>query len=125
MSAAAYARTARTIASPREAESALLLHTALRLELAAARAETSPGREADEALDAALTHIRKVWTVLATAATEAASPLPAELKSAVASLSVFVLRRSFAVASAPSPSAAASAVVEISRQIAAGLRGTG
>jgi flagellar protein FlaF len=125
MSAAAYARTARTTASPREAESALLLHTALKLELAAARAETSPGREADEALDAALAHVRKLWTVLATAATETQSPLPAALQSAVASLAVFVLRRSFAIASAPSPSAAASAVVEISRQLAAGLRGNG
>jgi len=80
----AYAKASRVALSPREAEAAVLLKAAGRLQSLGSQIEAGP------ALNDALTFNQRVWTILASAATEPNSPLPAEVRTGMAQLSAYV-----------------------------------
>jgi flagellar protein FlaF len=78
------------------------------------------GRRAE--LFDALIQNQKLWTILVTSATEAANPLPQDLKNNIANLALFIFNRTMAVMTEPAPEKL-TALVNINRELAAGLRG--
>lgn len=114
--ASAYAKTARTTQSPRELEAAILLKAARQLQ--AAGDDWQPqGPE----LGAALAYNRKIWTILATSATEPDNPLPAQIKTNIAQLAAVIFQRTLAILMEPAPEKLAL-LVRINREVASGLR---
>ena len=107
---------AKATQSPRELEAAVLLKAASRLQ---AVRDDWTGRRAE--LDDALTFNRKLWTVLATSATEAENPLPGAIKQNIANLAVFVFNRTVSIMAEPQPEKL-DVLIRINREIAAGLR---
>ena len=77
------------------------------------------GRRAE--LDEALTFNRKLWTILATSATDTESPLPQTIKNNIATLAMFVFERTVTIMLEPGPEKL-GVLVNINREIAAGLR---
>ena len=116
--ARAYAQTAQQTAGPRELEAQLLLRAASHLQAVVDGGVT----DRNQVLEA-IRFNRKLWTVLATSATHAANPLSAEVKQNVGSLGVFILNHSLKLEMVPVPENC-TVLVEINRQIAAGLRET-
>ena len=114
---AAAARSAQTTASPRELEASLLIKAATRLQ---GVADDWTGRQTE--LDGALTYNRKLWTLLVSAVIAEDNPLPVEIKRNILGLANFIFNRTFQIAAAPEP-AAIGILVNINRDIAAGLRG--
>lgn len=114
----AYARTAHSALTPREAESALLLKAAQRL------IGASQGLPAGETrpLNEALSYNQRVWTLLSAEATADENPLPADVKQGVGRLGVYVLRTCVDAMIAPTPEKIAT-LVSINNHIAAGLQG--
>jgi flagellar protein FlaF len=111
-----YQSVAREIASPRELEAHLLLKAAARLQA------VSDAWERDKSdLDDALTYNRRLWTIFLDAVTSADNPLPVEIRENVANLGVFIMKHTLAVMANPRREALAS-LVNINRQLAAGLR---
>lgn len=113
--ASAYAKVSRSVLTPREAESAVLTKAAQRLQLvrddwANAGAELAP----------ALNFNQKVWTILATAATDAENPLPQDVKQGIANLATFVFRRMFETLAEPTAEKL-NALISINLNLAAGL----
>jgi flagellar biosynthesis activator protein FlaF len=117
--ATAYARVANSVLSPREAEAAVLLKAATRLQSVQDNWSEGAG-----ALNEALTFNQRVWTVIAGAATETDSPLPPALKQSVANLAAFVFTRTLDTMVQPHVESL-SALIRINRELAAGLRGNG
>jgi flagellar biosynthesis activator protein FlaF len=116
MAASAYRRGGETTLDHRSLEASVLLTAANRLE--ALRRDWQPSLADD--LDAALLHNRKIWTIFASEAADGADRLPADLRNNIASLSLFVFRRSIDLQIAPEPRKI-DALVQINRTIAAGL----
>lgn len=114
--ASAYARTAQVTQSPRELEANLLMKAASRLQNIKDDWEI---RQPE--LDEALTYNRKLWTILATAATEADNPLPRQIKQNIGNLGIFIFKRTVELTIEPKPEGLA-ALININRQIAEGLR---
>ena len=114
--ASAYARVSQTGMSPREAEAAVLIKAASRLQAIQADWENQKGVLAE-----ALNFNQKVWAVIAGAATAPENPLPEAIKSSIAQLSVFVFRRMIDTLIEPSADKL-SALISINHNIAAGLR---
>ncbi len=114
--ASAYAKTAQATQSPRELEASLLTKAAARLQMAGENwAPEQP------ALGEALTFNRKIWTVLATSATEPDNPLPPVIKTNIGQLATIIFQRTVAILADPKPEKLAL-LVNINREIAAGLR---
>ncbi|MFH6783168.1 MULTISPECIES: flagellar biosynthesis regulator FlaF [Methylobacterium] len=112
----AYARTAHVALTPREAEAAVLIKAAARLQT------IQDNWEAEHiTLNDALGFNRKVWTLLASAATEPDAPLPEELKTSMARLGAFVFTRTLDAMIAPSADKL-TALIRINRELASGLR---
>jgi flagellar protein FlaF len=116
VAASAYAKTARTTQSPREVEAAILLKAAQQLQ--AAQDNWQPERNE---LGAALAYNRKIWTILATSATEPDNPLPAQIKQNVAQLAAVIFQRTLAILMEPAPEKL-GLLVRINRDVASGLR---
>ena len=114
--ASAYARVAQTALSPREAEAAVLIKAATRLQ-----AIQTDWTNQSPALNDALNFNQKVWTIIAGAATAPESPLPVEIKNNIAELSTFVFKRMIDTLIEPSAEKL-SALISINQNIAAGLR---
>lgn len=115
--ASAYSKVAQTTQSARELEAAILMKAALRLQ-----SVRDNWDEKRSELQEALAYNRKLWIILVTSATEADNPLPHLIKQNIANLGLFVFNRTIAVTDAPDP-AKLSALVNINRELAAGLRG--
>ncbi|MDB5645227.1 flagellar biosynthesis regulator FlaF [Methylobacterium sp.] len=114
--ASAYARVSQSALSPREAEAAVLVKAAGRLQaIQADWANQAP------ALNEALNFNQKVWTIIAGAATAPESPLPVEIKTSIAELSTFVFKRMIDTLIEPSAEKL-TALISINQNIAAGLR---
>lgn len=111
-----YAKNAQVSQSPRELEANLLMKAASRLQNIQ---EDFAIRQPE--LDDALTYNRKLWTILATSATEAENPLPREIKQNIANLALFIFKRTIDVMIDKKPEQL-GALININRQIAAGLR---
>lgn len=114
--ALAYARTAQATVSPRELEAHLLMKAATKLQ--AIREDWS---KADTELAGALLYNRKLWIIFVTSVTEGQNQLPAELRQNIANLGVFVFNRTIEVEREPTPDKL-NALIEINRNLAAGLR---
>jgi|APTNR8051073442_1049403.scaffolds.fasta_scaffold01865_11 flagellar protein FlaF len=114
--ATAYRRGGETTLDHRNLEASVLLTAANRLETL--RRDWRPSLADD--LDAALLHNRKIWTIFACEAADGADRLPADLRNNIASLSMFVFRRSIDLQIAPEPRKI-DALIQINRNIAAGL----
>lgn len=111
-----YAKNAQVTQSPRELEAGLLMKAASRLQ----NVQEDWAVRAPE-LDDALTYNRKLWTILATSATEPENPLPREIKQNIANLALFIFNRTVDLMVQPRPEGI-GVLVNINRQIAAGLR---
>lgn len=114
--ASAYSKTAQATQSPRELEASLLTKAAHRLQ--AVSQDWAPEAPA---LVEALTYNRRIWTILAGAATEPDNPLPSGVKANIAQLAAFIFQRTLAIQLEPAPEKLV-ALVRINREIAAGLR---
>jgi len=114
--ALAYQQTAKTVESPREREAALLVRSASMLQNIQDNWSSQ-----SERLSAALTFNRKLWTVFLTSATNEDNPLPREVRQNIANLGIFILNQTREILLAPEP-AKLDVLVQINRQIAAGLR---
>ena len=111
----AYQKTAQTGTSPRQLESTLLMKAATRLKA------VQDNWDADRSdLDAAVVYNRKLWTILATAATETDSPLPDDLKRNISAIAIFIFNRSLDLIVDPKASDL-DALIDINRNIAIGL----
>jgi flagellar biosynthesis activator protein FlaF len=115
----AYARVAQTTQSPRELESSILLKAGMKLQ---AVKDRWPESEAD--LDGALTYNRKLWTILVASVTREENPLPREITQNIVNLGLFIFKHTFMVSIEPDP-ARLQVLININREIAAGLRGRG
>lgn len=114
---ASAARSNQAIDSPRELEASLLIKAATRLQIIA---DDWFGREND--LDEALTYNRKLWTLLVSSVIKEDNPLPVEIKRNILSIANFIFNHTFRVAAEPA-AAKLAVLVNINRDIAAGLRG--
>jgi flagellar protein FlaF len=114
---AAAARTAQSVVSPRELEASLLIKAATRLQAA-----VDDWNPRGAALDDALSYNRRLWTLLVKAMIAEDNPLPVGIKTNVLGLANFIFNQTFRIAADPQPQAL-GALIDINRDIAAGLRG--
>lgn len=112
----AYSRGGRGLIDQRHLEGDVLLQAAQRLD--ELRRRWSP--ELYSELDSALLYNRKLWTIFAAEMGNDASELPLQLRNNIASIAVFVFKRSLELLAKPAAEPIA-ALVEINRNIAAGL----
>jgi flagellar protein FlaF len=118
--AQAYYQTTKVVESPRERESALLMKAAAGLQRIKDEWETSTTEE----LHSALTFNRKLWTIFMSAVTQENNPLPQELRQNIANLGMFIMNQTRDILYDPAPRPEqVSVLVQLNRQIAAGLRG--
>jgi len=114
--AKAYSDVAQATSGPRELEASLLVKAATKLQTVKDQWESK-----SPALDEALHYNRKLWTIFATSVTNPDSPLPKPVRENIASLAVFIFNRTLEAETQPAPDKL-SALIDINRQIAAGLR---
>ncbi|MBV9954351.1 MAG: flagellar biosynthesis regulator FlaF [Pseudolabrys sp.] len=117
--AQAYGNVAKQISSPRKLEADLLLEAASRLQ-----AVQNDRGDKNAKLDHALRYNRKLWTIFLTSVTSAESQLSAEIRQNVANLGMFVIKQSMELLGNPRPESI-GALININRQVAAGLMGRG
>ena len=114
---AAAAKTAQAVVTPRELEASLLIKAATRLQTVA---EDWGSRERD--LEDALTYNRRLWMLLVSAVTAEDNPLPVGIKQNILSLANFIFNHTIQIMLAPQAQSL-GVLVNINRDIAAGLRG--
>jgi len=114
--AQAYGTVAKQTANPRDLEANLLLKAAAQLQ-----AIIENWDRASQDLDNALLYNRKLWTIFMTSVTEADHPLPAAIRQNIANLGIFVLKQTLDAQAKPAP-AQLKTLVNINRELAAGLR---
>jgi flagellar biosynthesis activator protein FlaF len=117
-----YKSVARQTSNPRELEATLLLQAAARLQ------SVQDGWD-DESpvptnLHDALLYNRKLWSVFLTEMTDANNPMPRDLRQNVANIGIFVMNQTVTVMQDPKPEQLGS-LININREIAAGLLGRG
>jgi len=117
--AAAYQTTAKTVESPREREAALLIKAA-----ASIQAARDNWLEDTEALISALTFNRKLWTIFMTSVTREDNALPAQARQNIANLGIYILNETREILLDPVTPARLDSLININRQLAAGLRGS-
>lgn len=116
--ALAYQQTAKTVETPREREAALLVKAAMSLQRVRDDWENSYPE-----LNTALTFNRKIWTVFLSSVTRDDSPLPPALRQNIANLGIYVMNETREQLEIPNQNKLSS-LININRQLAAGLRGT-
>lgn len=114
--AKAYQTVATRTSSPRDLEADLLLRAASRLQSVTSQA-------AKDTLDSALLYNRKLWQIFLVSATSEDSSLPPELRQNVANLGLFVMNQTMNILADPSKPERVNALININRELAAGLRG--
>jgi flagellar protein FlaF len=108
---------AKQTANPREREADLLLDAAAKLQM------IRDGWDSKHVeLDAALLYNRKLWSNFVTSATNPENPLPANVRQNVANIGLFVFKHTLAVLADRKPERL-GALIDINRQLAAGLLG--
>lgn len=103
----------------RSLEGKILLKSARQMEDLAKRL-TAGEKPTLEEIDFPLEYNRKLWMVFVNDTMNDSHPLPQEIKNNIASLGVFVFKRTIDILADPTPSKLL-ALVEINRNIAAGL----
>lgn len=112
-----YGNVENEIASARELEAKLLLKSAARFQ---AICDGWDGRKAE--LNDALVFNRKLWAVFLASVARDDNPLPIDIRRMVAGLGAFVLNRTIRLTGDPKPEGL-GVLININRQLAAGLRG--
>jgi len=115
--AQAYKNVAKETASARELEASLLLKSAAQFQ---AIHDSWERRKLE--LNAALLFNRKLWTFFLDSVSRDENPLPIDIRRNVASLGMFVIRRTINLTSNPQPDGLGT-LININRRIASGLRG--
>lgn len=116
--AQAYSKVATQTCSQRELEADLLLSAALQMQ---AVANNWDDQKSDD-LHNALRYNRRLWVILVSAVTSPNNPLPVETRQNVANLGLFVFNETVEL-TARRDRAKLESLVDINRQIAAGLLG--
>jgi flagellar protein FlaF len=115
--AQAYARTVQASAPAREIEAQALLKAAKQLQDVQANWDGL-----DQRVHAALQFNRQLWTIFLTAAQSNDNPQPLEVRQQIANIGIFVMNQTVDMQLAPEPNKLSS-LIEINRNIAAGLAG--
>ena len=115
--AQAYARTTQTTSSPREIEAQALLKAARQLQ----DVQTNWGG-ADKSLHEALLFNRRLWTIFISAMQNAENEQPLEVRQKILNIGVFMLNQTVDMQVDPQP-AKLTSMIEINRNLAAGLSG--
>lgn len=113
----AYARTAQITASPRDIEAQALLKAARKLQDVMTK-----WHESDEGLTDALIFNRKLWSIFVSDAMRDENPESIEIRRNIANIGIFVLTQCAALQLKPEIEPLNS-LIEINRNIAAGLSG--
>lgn len=115
--ALAYQQTTKAVETPRDREAALLMKAAIGIQRI---------RDAwpvdDEELRSALTFNRKLWTIFMSSAMKDDNPLPPAVRQNIANLGIFILNETREIILAPVNAKRLDALININRQVAAGLR---
>ena len=116
-SAQAYQQTAKVVESPRDREAALLVKAAAGIQRVP---DTWPvsGQE----LKTTLTFNRKLWTIFMSSAVKD-DLLPHPLRQNITNLGLFILNETREILLEPKAPEKLDALININRQLAAGLRG--
>ncbi len=117
--AQAYARTSQTTANPRELEAQALLKAARQLQDVQTN-WTGP----DKNMHQALLFNRRLWSIFMSAAETNDNPQPIAVRQNIANIGVFVMKQTVDMQTRPDP-AKLKPLIEINRNIAAGLSGRG
>lgn len=115
--AQAYAKSSHAALTPRQAEAAVLIKAARRLQ-----AVRTGGLEDAPALNEALMFNQRVWTLIASSVADPSTPLPEALRDSVTRLAVFVFRTIIDAMIEPT-ARKLDTLVSLNHQIAAGLQG--
>ena len=116
--AQAYARTVRASAPAREIEAQALLKAAKQLQ----DVQTNWAELDRQHIEAALRFNRQLWTIFLSAAQSDENPQPLEIRQQIANIGIFVMNQTVDMQLAPEPKKLNS-LIEINRNIAAGLSG--
>ena len=116
----AYQTVDRTTMSGRETESRVLAQAALKLKDCQ---DNWDGEDRNSRLDEALKYNQRIWSVFQSELAREDNPLPGQLKQNLLRLGVFIDRRIFETMAFPAPEKL-TAVININRNISAGLRGS-
>ena len=121
MSSAAqtYARNSQTTATPREIEAQALLKAARQLQDVVEN-WSGPGSR----LNSAIMFNRKLWSIFMSDAINDENPLAVEIRQNIANIGIFVMTQCAALQLKPDVSGLQS-LIDINRNIAAGLSGKG
>jgi flagellar protein FlaF len=117
--AQAYARTAQKVATPRDIEAQALFQAIRRLQNVIDR-----WPETDADLDEALLFNRKLWSIFVGDAMNDQNPEKLEIRQNVANIGIFVMTQCAAIKEKRDVDAIKS-LIDINRNIAAGLSGQG
>lgn len=104
--------------SGRETEARVLGKAALKLKNCQ---DNWQANDRDERLDEALKYTQRIWSIFQAELSKEENPLPAALKRDLLRLSAFIDKRIFETMAFPSPEKL-SIIIDINRNIAAGLR---
>jgi flagellar protein FlaF len=116
--AQAYTRTVQASAPAREIEAQALLKAAKQLQ----DVQTHWPEIDQQHIEAALRFNRQLWVIFLSAAQNDENPQPIEIRQQIANLGIFVMNQTVDMQLAPEPKKLSS-LIEINRNIAAGLSG--
>lgn len=116
--AVAYQATAKTVESPRDREAALLIKSAATMQNLRDNWPTD-----FEVLRNGLTFNRKLWTIFMSSVTREDNPLSAPVRQNIANLGMFILNETREILLDPVAPNRLDPLININRQLAAGLRG--
>jgi len=116
--AQAYRKVATQTSSPRELEADLLLRAAAQLQAVVDKWDGNKGN----AYHDALSYNRRLWVILYSAVTTPDNPLPVDARQNVANLGLFIFNETIALTSTADRDRI-SALIDINRNVAAGLLG--
>ena len=114
--AQAYSNTRQQTVQPRDLEANLLVKAASKLQSIRDDWELRK----DE-LNDALIYNRKLWTIFVSSASDDTSPLPVEIRHNIRNLGLFIFKQTVKIQVSQDP-ADITALININREIAAGLR---
>lgn len=115
--ALAYQQVAKKTEAPRDREANLLSKAATHLQLVRDDWDAKQGE-----LESALLFNRRLWNIFLTSVTRQDNPLPAQIRQNIANLGLFVMNETRELSAQPGP-AKLTTLININRQLAAGLRG--
>ena len=115
----AYARTAQTVATPRDIEAQALLKAAGKLQEVVDRWD-----DAATTVHEALTFNRKLWSILLSAAIDNDNPQPLDVRQRITNIGTFVMTRTMELQLEPQRDKL-KPLIDINRNLAAGLSGNG